>query len=219
MAQGVSAGLAAQEALPDPGRECFSAAPAHWPCNVLDALGCIRGGVGGDADFGVVAGPCNQWSIGRAARGTLMRHDVCTGHRLRRERVDTVVPDAPAPRARCVGHASAAAALVAPAGFTLRGLARQARTGRGAVALTAVAAAAKPDLGRAPCAQEQAGGTVQTHLGHEPKVLDGRVPARHTVVAPPSSARCKVRRGRPPAKRWTAAVPDLLRHRCALYNA
>ncbi len=55
--------------------------------------------------------------------------------------------------------------------------------------------------------------------GKKPKVLDGRVPASHTAVAPPSSARCRVRRGRPAAKRWTTAVPDLLGHRRALYNA
>jgi hypothetical protein len=55
--------------------------------------------------------------------------------------------------------------------------------------------------------------------GPKPKVLDGLVPARHTAVAPPASARCRVWRGRPAAKRWTAAVPDLLRRRRALYNA
>ena len=42
----------------------------------------------------------------------------------------------------------------------------------------------------------------------EPKVLDGRVPASHTRMAPPYSARCRARHGRPAAKRWTAAAPD-----------
>jgi hypothetical protein len=39
-------------------------------------------------------------------------------------------------------------------------------------------------------------------------VLDGRVPARHTVVAPPLSARCRARRGLQACRRdGTAAVP------------
>ena len=42
----------------------------------------------------------------------------------------------------------------------------------------------------------------------KPKVLDGRVPASHTPAAPPYSARCRARHGRPAAKRWTAAAPD-----------
>ena len=44
--------------------------------------------------------------------------------------------------------------------------------------------------------------------GPKPKVLDGRVPASHTLMAPPYSARCRARHGRPAAKRWTAAAPD-----------
>ena len=44
--------------------------------------------------------------------------------------------------------------------------------------------------------------------GPKPKVLDGLVPASHTLVAPPYSARCRARHGRPAAKRWTAAAPD-----------
>jgi len=42
----------------------------------------------------------------------------------------------------------------------------------------------------------------------EGAVLDGRVPASHTLAAPPYSARCRARHGRPAAKRWTAAAPD-----------
>src|ERR1019366_3876779 len=76
-----------------------------------------------------------------------------------------------------VCHASATAALVASSRFTPHGIARQARTCGCAVALTAVAVAAKPDLDKAPSAQEQAGATVDTHLGAKPKVLDGLVPA------------------------------------------
>ena len=44
--------------------------------------------------------------------------------------------------------------------------------------------------------------------GPKPKVLDGLVPASHTLMAPPYSARCRARHGRPAAKRWTAAAPD-----------
>jgi hypothetical protein len=41
---------------------------------------------------------------------------------------------------------------------------------------------------------------VHAHPGTT-EVLDGLVPARHTVVAPPSSARCRARRGRQASRR------------------
>ena len=158
----------AQEALADPGCEGCAAAPARRRGMALDQgrRNRIGLGIGGDAHFGTVAGSCRQWSIGEGDRGTLMRHDVCAGLQLRRrEGIKTVVADAPAPRARGVGHASAAAALVATGRLALRGVARQARTDGGAVALTAVAVAAQPDLDEVPGAQEQTGRIVDAHLG------------------------------------------------------
>ena len=101
---------------------------------------------------------------------------------------------APAPCTRGVGHAAAARALVAPGGVSLCSITRLARARRGAVALATVAVAAQQDLAAAARAQELAGWTVHAHPG-QTEVLDGRVPARHTAVAPPSSARCRVRHG------------------------
>jgi hypothetical protein len=119
-----------------------------------------------------------------------------------------------------MGHASATAALVTSSRLTLRGIARQARTAWCAVALTSIAVAAKPDLGRAPCAQEQAGGTVHT---------PPRAPSPRCWTDASQRATLWWHRlhrhgvgcgaGLRAAKRWTAAVPDLLRHRRALYNA
>lgn len=163
MARGAAPGRSAQEALSDPGRECGAAAPTPRPGTAPGKLGRTRVGAGGDACFGAVAGPCNQWSIARAARGTLMRHDVCAVHHRRRQGIDRVVADAPAPRARRMGHAPASAALVASTRLALRGLARQARTRGCAVALTAVAMAAQQDLDKATCTEEQAGGIVHAH--------------------------------------------------------
>ena len=80
--------------------------------------------------------------------------------------------------------------------------------GAAAVPVAAIAAAAQDDLHTAPDAQEQTGWTVQRHHQTEPVVLDGIVPARHTDAAPPSSARCRARRGHQAARRErTAAVP------------
>lgn len=117
-----------------------------------------------------------------------MRHTICTAPAGKTEA-------APASCARRVGQAAATGALVALGGITLRGVAGLARARRSAVPLATVAVAAQQDLGAATCAQEQAGGTVHAHPG-QTEVLDGRAPARHTVVAPPSSARCRARRGR-----------------------
>lgn len=164
MARCPHAGRSAQEALADPGRERCAAASARRPGTACDGLRRIRVGLAGEARFGTVAGPCKQWSIGRAVRGTLMRHDVCIDLDLRRRpKTETVMADAPAPRTRRVGHAPATAALVATGRLALRGVARQTRTTGSAVALTAVAAAAQLDLDEAPCAQEQAGGIVHAH--------------------------------------------------------
>jgi hypothetical protein len=117
-----------------------------------------------------------------------MRHTICAGP-VRKTAA------APASRACRVSHAATAGALVAPGGGSLCGVSGLARAGRGAVALATVAMAAQQNLATAARAQEQAGWTVHEHPG-QTEVLDGRVPARHTAVAPPSSARCRVRRGR-----------------------
>jgi hypothetical protein len=101
---------------------------------------------------------------------------------------------APASSAGRVGHAATAGALVALGGVSLRSVTRQARTRRTAVALATVAVAAQQHLLAAARAQEQAGWTVHAHPG-QTEVLDGLVPARHTAVAPPSSARCRARHG------------------------
>jgi len=119
-----------------------------------------------------------------------MRHTICAGS------VRTVRKTAAAPASRAcrVGHAATARALVAPGGSTLCRLACLARACRAAVALATVAVAAQHDLATAARAQEEAGWTVHAHP-EQTEVLDGRVPARHTAVAPPSSARCRARRG------------------------
>ena len=117
-----------------------------------------------------------------------MRHTICAAPAGK-------TAAAPASCARRVGHAATARALVALSGIPLRGVTRLARARGAAVALATVAVAAQQDLGAATRAQEQAGWTVHAHPG-QTEVLDGRVPARHTAVAPPSSARCRARRGR-----------------------
>jgi hypothetical protein len=117
-----------------------------------------------------------------------MRHTICVTP------VRKTAAAAPASRARGVGHAAPARALVALGGIALCSVSRLARARHGAVALATVAVAAQQDLGAAARAQEQTGGTVHTHPGRT-EVLDGRVPARHTAVAPPSSARCRARHG------------------------
>jgi hypothetical protein len=116
-----------------------------------------------------------------------MRHTICAAH-VRKTAA------APASCTRRVGHAATARALVAPGGISLCSLTCLARARRAAVALATVAVAAQQDLVAAARAQEQAGWTVHAHPG-QTEVLDGRVPARHTAAAPPSSARCRARRG------------------------
>jgi len=74
------------------------------------------------------------------------------------------------------------------------------------------------DRGRSGCTAGPGRSTVRTGTsgrnrpcaprGPKPKVLDGLVPASHTLMAPPYSARCRARHGRPAATRWTAAAPD-----------
>ena len=74
------------------------------------------------------------------------------------------------------------------------------------------------DRGRSGCTAAPGRSTVRTGTSGrdrpcaprapKPKVLDGLVPASHTLMAPPYSARCRARHGRPAAKRWTAAAPD-----------
>jgi len=150
--------------------------------------------------------PCSQWSIGNAVLGTLMRHDISVRFiaaglglpRLNRASADsaTVVTNAPALCASGVGHPAGAAGLVAALRFALRGMSGLARAASGAVALAAVAVAAQHNLHPTPYAHEQTGWTVHAHPD-KPKVLDGFVPGRHTAVAPPSSARCRARRGSP----------------------
>ncbi len=108
--------------------------------------------------------------------------------------------------------ASAPGALVA-----LRSLATRLLTGLmpalpAAVAVAAVAAAAQDDLRTTSRAQVQAGGLVHAHPGTT-EVLDGLVPARHTAVAPPSSARCRARYGRQACRQSDRCRAHLLRHR------
>ena len=135
--------------------------------------------------------PCRQWSSGHPRLGTLVRHVMCVVAPVGSGRPAL----APAPGPLRMGDAAAPRALVA-----LRGLAPRILTGLvparpAAVAVAAVAAAAQNDLDAAPRAQVQAGGLVHAHPGTT-EVLDGLVPARHTAVAPPSSARCRARYGR-----------------------
>lgn len=110
---------------------------------------------------------------------------------------------APALRPRGVPDASGTRALVTTGGLAPGAVVRLAPAGAAAIAVTAIAAAAQDDLHTAPDAQEKTGWTVQRHHQTEPVALDGIVPARHTGVAPPSSARCRARRGHQAARRET----------------
>ena len=138
--------------------------------------------------------PCRQWSSAHPRLGTLVRHVMCVAAPATRPAAGRTAL-APAPGPLCVSNAPAPRALVA-----LRGLAPRILTGLvparpAAVAVATVAAAAQNDLDAASRAQVQAGGLVHAHPGTT-EVLDGLVPARHTAVAPPSSARCRARYGR-----------------------
>jgi hypothetical protein len=118
------------------------------------------------------------------------------------------VPHTPAPGARCMAHASATAALVAPAGFALRASACRARTPWRAVALPAVASAAQPHLHIAPRAQEHPGRTVHARLGvPSPRCWTGSSQRATLRAAPPSSARCRAGRGHRPPQQRTASRP------------
>ena len=115
---------------------------------------------------------------------------------------------APPLGSRSMTGAPAARALVTTGGFAPGEIVLLPPAGAAAVPVAAIAAAAQDDLHTAPDAQEQTGWTVQRHHQTEPVVLDGIVPARHTDAAPPSSARCRARRGHQAARRErTAAVP------------
>ena len=107
---------------------------------------------------------------------------------------------APAPRALRVSHAAVPRALVALRGLAPRIITGQAPARPAAIAVAAVAAAAQNDLGAATRTQVQPGGFVHEHPGAT-EVLDGFAPARHTAVAPPSSARCRARYGRQASRR------------------
>ena len=107
---------------------------------------------------------------------------------------------APAPRSLRVSHAAVPRALVRLRALAPRVFTGQAPARPAAVAVAAVTAAAKNDLGAATRTQVQPGGFVHEHPGTT-EVLDGFAPARHTAVAPPSSVRCRVRYGRQASRR------------------
>ena len=113
---------------------------------------------------------------------------------------------APAPRSRGVLEAAAARALVATGGLAPGDVVHLAPAGAAAIPVAAIAIAAQDDLYAAPDAQEQTSWKVQLHHQTEPVVLDGVVPARHTAVAPPSSARCRARRGHQASRQERAAA-------------
>ena len=98
-------------------------------------------------------------------------------------------------------HASAARALVTRGGLAPRQVVLLTPASPTAIPIAAIAAAAQDDLHAASDAYEQTGWTIQRRHQTEPVVLDGIVPARHTDAAPPSSARCRARRGRQAARR------------------
>ena len=115
---------------------------------------------------------------------------------------------APALRSRGMTGAPAARALVTTGGLAPGEIVLLTPASPTAIPIAAIAAAAQDDLHTAPDAQEQTGWTIQRHHQTEPVVLDGIVPARRTEAAPPSSARCRARRGHQAARRErTVAVP------------
>jgi hypothetical protein len=169
---------------------------------------CCRSG-------GDVVCACCQWSSGYPRQGTLVRHFMCGVLASRARDVDAVTLDrsqrgalTPALGSCSVPHAATARALVTTGGLAPCRIVRLAPAGASAMPVAAIAAAAQDDLDAAPDAQEQTGWTVQLHHQTEPVVLDGLVPASHTAAAPPSSARCRARRGHQAARRErTAAAP------------
>ena len=187
-----------------------SAAPAY-PCCEWDRAGAGLHGVGrrlgadGEfADAGYVA--CRQWSIGVRDRATLVRHFI-DGVAQR------TPPLAPARAARGMLELTAATALVAlcslPPSFTPT----HARAHPAAILLTAVAVRTQQHLIATTRAQEQAGRSVHVHPRALPKVLDGLVPGCNTAAAPPSSARCRARRGTKLPGISNRCRAHLLRHR------
>ncbi len=113
---------------------------------------------------------------------------------------------APALRSCGVPDAPTARALVTTSCLAPGMVVRLTPAGAAAIPVATIAAAAQHDLDAAPGAQEQSSWTVQLHNQTAPVVLDGIVPARHTAVAPPSSARCRARRGHQAARRERAAA-------------
>ena len=152
------------------------------------------GGRAGDVDGGAVVCPCRQWSPDLPRPGTLVRHVMCV-HTCSADGVTGRLALAPTTRALRMRDASVPGALVALCGLAPRLLTGLMPTLPAAVAVAAVAAAAQDDLDATTRAQVQAGGSVHAHPSTT-EVLDGLVPARHTAVAPPSSARCRARYGR-----------------------
>ena len=177
------------------------AAPQRW--------GCRRAHRRDGRDGRDVGSACRQWSSERLRRGTLVRHfmfgisiGIGIGISI------SIVSDAlaPAPRPRGVLEATATRALVATGGLAPGDVVHLAPAGAAAIPVAAIAVAAQDDLNAAPSAQEQAGWKTQLHHQTEPVVLDGVVPARHTAAAPPSSARCRARRGHQASRQERAAA-------------
>ena len=130
---------------------------------------------------------------------------------------------APAARACGVRHAPGATALVAVCGSPLRLQTSGARTGAAAIALAAIAAAAKQHLRAATRTHEQAGGMVDQLTGSS-----GRFPRRppascrkrhYTGGASASSARCRARRAvmKLPGQ-WPPPCPPTSRARPEFYR-
>ena len=193
---------AAQEALAEP---IGLRGPAVVAASGLRE--CCRSG-------GDVVCACCQWSSGHPRQATLVRHFMrgvlASGARgvdavtLRGSQRSSALTPALGPRG--MPHAATARALVATGGFAPGEVVRLAPAGAVAIPVATIAVAAQDDLDAASSAQEQSSWTVQRHHQTEPVVLDGVVPARHTAVAPPSSARCRARRGHQAARRERAAA-------------
>jgi hypothetical protein len=182
----------AQPAQSHMRQQPVSAAPAYQCCE-WDRAGVDQPGVGrridadGElADARYVA--CGQWSIGVRDRATLVRHFI-DGVAQR------TPPFAPARGTRGMPELTAPTALVALCSLLSSFKPTHARARPAAILLTAVAVRTQQHLIATTRAQEQAGRTVHVHPRAKPKVLDGLVPGCNTAAAPPSSARCRARRG------------------------
>ena len=201
--------VAAKEALADPVGLRRSAAVA-----ASEVRECCR--AEGGRSGGNVACACCQWSSGHTRQGTLVRHFMCGVTASGARDVNTVTLNSsqrsaltPALGSCGVPHASTARALVTTGRLAPCRIVRLAPAVASAIPVAAIAAAAQDDLDAAPGAQEQSGWTVQPHHQTEPVVLDGVVPARHTAAAPPSSARCRARRGHQASRRERAAAAPI----------